>query len=93
MGYRSTAGYFKCHKRWISFTNNGRDNPKINMIFQSKNQPFDATAQIAELAKGGTFWVTFDARTNRQLQQFHVFLGEVGWNLGTLPGIAWWMEM
>jgi len=41
------------------------------------NQPFDA-AQIAELAKGGTFELTFDARTTATSKQFHVFLGEVG---------------
>jgi hypothetical protein len=42
------------------------------------NQPFTAE-QIAELEKGGTFEVTFDARTTAEAgKTFHVFLGQVG---------------
>ncbi|MEQ9307818.1 MAG: T9SS type A sorting domain-containing protein [Balneolaceae bacterium] len=41
------------------------------------NQPFSAE-QLAEIEKGGTFELTFDARTTAASKTFHVFLGQVG---------------
>jgi hypothetical protein len=41
------------------------------------NQPFSAE-QLAALAEGGTFELSFDARTTAESKTFHAFLGEVG---------------
>ncbi|MFV1883497.1 MAG: T9SS type A sorting domain-containing protein [Balneola sp.] len=41
------------------------------------NQPF-SEAQLAALAEGGTFELSFDARTTADSKTFHAFLGEVG---------------
>jgi len=58
----------------LAFTGLGET---ANQYDVQANQPFTA-AQIAELAKGGTFELTFDAYTTADTKQFHVFLGEVG---------------
>lgn len=58
----------------LAFTGMGET---ANQYDIQANQPFSAE-QIAELAKGGTFELTFDARTTADSKQFHVFLGEVG---------------
>lgn len=48
-----------------------------NIYDAQVNQPFTAD-QIAVLAAGGTFELTFDARASTAEKDIHVFLGEVG---------------
>tara|TARA_R110000868_G_scaffold368227_4_gene631275 strand:- start:11742 stop:14144 length:2403 start_codon:yes stop_codon:yes gene_type:complete len=58
----------------LAFTNMAET---ANIYDFQVNQPFSAE-QLAELEKGGTFEVTFDARTTADTKNFHLFLGQVG---------------